>query len=128
MSMRPHRDLPRRLLNLSLMAVITMLENLHVNQIPLKSWFMYNAKRYGEVNKGSGTIGYALSWCFNSPLHPVRYPKDSVFPIQYVPFEDTELPIPRDPHVMLAIEVAKNHMELPSVEARKPKHIKDAVL
>ncbi len=128
MSMKRHRDLPRRLLNLSLMAVITMLENLHVNPIPLKSWFMYNAKRYGEVNKGSDTIGYALSWCFNSPLHPVRYPKDSVFPIQYVPFEDTELPIPRDPHVMLAIEVAKNHMELPSVEARKPKHIKDAVL
>lgn len=29
---------------------------------------------------------------------------------------------------MLDIEVAKNHMELPPLEARKPKHIKDAVL
>lgn len=128
MSMKRSRDLPRRAANVILMAVITVFENIHINPIPLKNLFMYNARRYGEKNRGSETIGYALTWCFNSMLHPVRYPKDSVFPIQYVPFADTTLPIPKDPHVMLAIEVAKDHMELPPIEARKPKHIKDAVL
>lgn len=127
-SMKRSRDLPRRLANVILMAGITVLENIHVNPIPLKNLFMYNAKRYGERNKDSAFIGYALTWCFNSLLEPVRYPKDSVFPLCDAPFEDTVLPIPKDPHVMLAVEVAKDHMELPPVETRKPKHIKDAVL
>ncbi len=127
-SMKRNRDLPRRLANVILMPVITAFENMHMNPIPLKNLFMYNAKRYGEKNKGSETIGYALTWCFNSLLQPVRYPKNSVFPLQDVAFEDTKFPIPKNPHVMLDIEVAKDHMELPPLEARKPKHIKDAVL
>ncbi len=128
MSEKLHQDLPRRFISVVLMGIITLLENLHCNPLLLKRFFMYHAKHYGEVNKGSETIGYALTWCFNSLIHPVRYPKSSVFPIQYVPFEDTTLPIPHDPHVMLSVEVAKDHMQLPPVEARKPKHIKDAVL
>ena len=61
-------------------------------------------------------------------LHPVRYPFHTVFPLQYVPFEDTILPIPKDPHPMLNVEVSPNHMSFPPLEEQRPKHIKDAYL
>jgi len=128
MSSQRSRDLPRRLGNVLLMAPIVLLENLHINPRFLKNQFMRNAKRYGELHKGSNTIGYAISWCFNSLLHPVRYPKDSVFPLQYVKFADTQFPIPKYPHVMLDIEISPNHMSYPPKADQKPKHIKDAVL
>lgn len=127
-SMKRSRDLPRRLLNVSLMGLITVLENIGLNPKPLKNWFVHNARRYGEINRGSDSIGYALTWCFNSLLHPVRYPKDSVFPIQYVKFADTTLPIPHNPHVMLDIEVSPNHMSYPPLKDQRPKHIRDAQL
>lgn len=125
---KTRKDLPRRSLNVALMPVITLLENLHMNPRFLKKVFMNNAKKYGECNQDSEEIGYALNWCFNSILHPVRYPKDSVFPIRYVPFEDTMLPIPKDPHPMLNIEVSPNHMSYPPEKDQRPKHIKDAKL
>lgn len=128
LALETRKDLPRRALNVVLMAIITLFENLHINPIPLKNWFEHNAKRYGEVNYESDQIGYALTWCFNPILHPVRYPKDSVFPIRYVPFEDTYLPIPKDPHPMLNIEVSPSHMSYPPEKDQKPKHIKDAKL
>lgn len=128
MAIETRKDLPRRLLNCFLMVWITLFENLHINPIPLKNWFTHNAKRYGEINHDSSAVGYALNWCFNPILHPVRYPKDSVFPIQYVPFEDTMLPIPKDPHPMLNIEVSPNHMSYPPEKDQVPKHIKDARL
>lgn len=128
LAQKTSRDLPRRLLNCVLMVFITLFENLRINPIPLKNWFMHNARRYGEINKDSDAIGYALSWCFNPILRPVRYPKDSVFPIQYVKFEDTQLPIPKDPHPMLDIEVSPSHMSYPPEKDQVPKHIKDAQL
>lgn len=122
------QDIPRRLLNMILMVLITIVENLHINPVPLKSWFFHNAKRYGELHQDSDMIGYGLTWCFNSLLHPVCYPRDSVFPIKYVPFEDTMLPIPKDPTPMLNVEVSPSHMSLPPKKDRIPKHIKDAKL
>ena len=82
----------------------------------------------GTHIKEYNTIGYALTWCFNSLLEPVRYPRDSVFPLQYVKFEDTMLPIPRNPHIMLDVEVSKNHMSYPPLKEQRPKHIRDAEL
>lgn len=122
------KDLPRRLWSTVLMAGIVGLENLHLNPRFLKKHFVQYAKNYGKQYQGSGMIGFAITWCFNSPIHPVRYPKDSVFPIQYVKFEDTILPIPHDPHTMLNVEVSKNHMSYPPLKDQRPKHIKDAEL
>lgn len=70
-------------------------------------------------------IGFDLTWCFNSFFHPVVYPKESVFPIQYVPFEDTMLPIPKRPKDLLDAEVSVNHMSYPPKKDQQPKHIKD---
>lgn len=128
LAVKTAKDLPRRVLNVVLMVFITMFENLHINPIWLKNWFMHNAVRYGEINADSEEVGYAISWCFNPLLRPVRYRKDSVFPVQYVAFEDTILPIPKDPHPMLNIEVSPNHMSYPPKKDQKPKHIKDAIL
>ncbi len=122
------KDLPRRLWSTFLMTQIVLLENLHINPRRLKRYYVNFAKRYGIKYQGSGIIGFALTWCFNSMLHPVRYPFHTVFPLQYVPFEDTILPIPKDPHPMLNVEVSPNHMSFPPLEEQRPKHIKDAYL
>ncbi len=128
MSDRIAKDLPRRIWSAAMMAGIVLLENLHYNPKALKRHFIRYAKRYGKKYEGSGMIGFALTWCFNSMIHPVRYPHNSVFPLQYVPFEDTKLPIPKDPHVMLNVEVSPDHMNYPPIAEQKPKHIKDAYL
>lgn len=128
LSTKTIQDFPPRILSMILMVFITLFENLHINPVFLKRWYMHHAKAYGERMKDSDAIGFSLAWCFNSMTHPVRYPKDSVFPIQYVPFEDTMLPVPKDPHPMLDIEVSPKHMSLPPIEDQKPKHIKDAKL
>lgn len=122
------KDLPRRLWSVILMGIITALENMHINPLPFKRMFLTNAKKYAKKNQDSDEIGYALTWCFNPLLRPVRYPKNSVFPLQRVPFEDALFNIPNDPKWMLDIEVSPNHMSYPPIKDQKPKHIKDAWL
>lgn len=121
-------DLPPRLKSTMMMLGITLLENLHMNPVNMKKRFLKNAKRYGQKYRDSNMVGYDLTWTFNPPLHPIRYSYDSVFPVKYVPFEDTLLPIPNDPKPMLDIEVSVNHMSYPPQKDQKPKHIKDVTL
>lgn len=128
LSEKTSRDLPPRLYSIFLMGLIVILENLHMNPVALKRAFVNHAIAYGKRNADSDYIGYALTWCFNPPLRPVRYRKDSVFPTRYVPFEDTQLPVPKDPKQMLDVEIAPSHMSLPPEKDRKPKHLKDAHL
>lgn len=93
--------------------------------IAIKKRYVRNARKYGKQNQDSPMIGFDLTWCFNSFFHPVVYPKESVFPIQYVPFEDTMLPIPKRPKDLLDAEVSVNHMSYPPKKDQQPKHIKD---
>lgn len=120
-----YKDFIWRCRNGALMLMITALENLHCNPLVLKRRYIRNARKYGELNKGSKFIGYDLTWSFNSFFHPVVYKKDSVFPIQYVIFEDTKLPIPNNPKEMLDAEISIHHMSYPKKEDQVPKHIKD---
>lgn len=122
------KDFVWRMRNGFLMVVITLLENLHFNPKALKRRFLRNAKRYGQLNQGNTMIGYDLTWTFNSFFRPVVYPKESVFPLRYVPFEDTKLPIPKDPKPMLDNEVSCNFMSYPPLKDQQPKHLKDARL
>ena len=119
-------DVTWRVRNGILMVLVALFENLGCNPIHLKNRFLRNAKKYGQNNKGSHMIGFDLTWTFNSFIHPVVYEKESVFPIQYVPFEDTFLPIPKRPKDMLDIEVSPSHMSFPPEKDRVPKHLKDA--
>ena len=119
------KDFVWRCRNGILMLLIAALENLHINPLPLKKRYVRNARKYGKQNQDSPMIGFDLTWCFNSFFHPVVYPKESVFPIQYVPFEDTMLPIPKRPKDLLDAEVSVNHMSYPPKKDQQPKHIKD---
>lgn len=118
-------DFVWRLRNGSLMVLITILENMGVNPKTLKRRFLRNAKTYGAKNQGSPLIGYDLTWTFNSFFHPVVYTRESVFPIQYVSFEDTNLPVPKNPKTMLDVEVSPSHMRYPPLKEQMPKHLKD---
>lgn len=122
------KDFIWRIRNGILMILIAIFENLHMNPLLLKKRFVRNAKKYGQINSGSKYIGYDLTWTFNSFFHPVVYLKESVFPIQYVQFEDTMLPIPKRPKDMLDVEVSVNHMSYPPLKDQVPKHIKDIEL
>lgn len=122
------KDFVWRMRNGFLMVWIALFENLHINPLLLKRRFVRNAKTYGRKYQSSPLIGYDLTWTFNSFFHPVVYTRESVFPIQYVEFEDTKLPIPKRPKDMLDVEVSVNHMSYPPVKDQMPKHIKDIEL
>lgn len=121
----PLLDLPFRFINLALMPVIILFENLKINPLPLKYWFIGNARLYGKLNRKSQHIGFDLTWTFRTPLHPYIFKKDDIYPVQYVPFEDTTLPIAAHPHEFLCTAIAPSYGTLPPVKARKPKHIVD---
>lgn len=118
-------DFTWRMRNGILMVLIALFENLHTNPLLLKRRFVRNARKYGRKNKHSPLIGYDLTWTFNSFFHPVVYAKESVFPVQYVKFEDVLLPVPKRPKDMLDVEVSKHHMSYPPLKDQQPKHIKD---
>ena len=124
-SPNPLLDLPFRFINLALMPVIILFENLKINPLPLKYWFIGNARLYGKLNRKSQHIGFDLTWTFRTPLHPYIFKKDDIYPVQYVPFEDTTLPIAAHPHEFLCTAIAPSYGTLPPVKARKPKHIVD---
>ncbi|MCI8271495.1 MAG: LicD family protein [Erysipelotrichaceae bacterium] len=121
-------DFGWRMKNGLLLPVLVALDNLHIPSYALKKKYVKNAVAYGKRNRKSRLIGYDLTWCFDSFFHPVVYPKKSVFPLQYVPFEDTYLPIPHDPDPLLRAEVAENYMSFPPEKDQVPKHIKDIKL
>lgn len=118
-------DLPFRLVNQTLMPIIVFFENLKINPIPLKVLFLGNARLYGYLNRNSKHIGFDLTWTFKHPLHPFIFKKDDIYPVQYVPFEDTLLPIAAHPHEYLCMAIAPTYNTLPPEEERKPKHIID---
>ena len=118
-------DLPLRLTNQLLMPFIILFENLKINPLPLKYWFLGNARLYGKLNRKSKYIGFDLTWTFKTPFHPFIFKKEDIYPVQYVPFEDTMLPIAAHPHEYLCTAIAPTYGTLPPVEARLPKHIVD---
>ena len=124
-SPNPLLDLPLRLTNQVLMPFIILFENIKLNPLPLKYWFLGNARLYGVLNRQSEYIGFDLTWTFKTPFHPFIFKKEDIYPVQYVPFEDTLLPIAAHPHEYLCTAIAPSYGTLPPVEARKPKHIVD---
>ncbi len=50
-----------------------------------------------------------------------HFPKDSIFPLKRIAFEDTEFLVPRDPHTILTIKFG-DYMKMPPEEDRKTHH------
>ncbi len=121
-------DLPFRLLNQCLMPVLIVLDFFRFNPVFLKKWFISNARLYGRVNRKSSKIGFDLTWTFKSPFKPFIFEKSDIYPVQYVQFEDTKLPVANHPHEYLCTAIAPSYMTLPPEEQRKPKHIKEIQL
>lgn len=107
------------------MGSITAIENLNINPYFLKRRFVRMSRKYSRKNKHSSRIGYDLNWTFNSPLRPVVYQKDDIYPVKYHVFEDTMLPIPKNPKALLDVEISVNHMSYPPLKMQQPKHIID---
>ncbi|MDQ0360933.1 LicD family protein [Breznakia pachnodae] len=121
-------DFLHRMKSYLYMSAITLLENIGFHPYKIKRRFVDFARNYSYKNRNSNLIGLDLTWTFNSPFHPVVYRKDEIFPIQYHKFEDTELPIPKQPEKLLNVQVAVNHMSFPPLHMQKPKHIVDVNL
>lgn len=122
-------DLPLRLANQALMVPEIICDNvLHVNAKKLKGRIMKNAWAYGDYcrkNTNKEYIGFDLTWVWKSPFKPFIFRYDDIYPTQYVPFEDTMLPIAHHPHEYLCTAIAPSYMELPPVDKRFAKHIVD---
>lgn len=118
-------DLPLRLVNMAIMPLIVIFENININPIPLKSLFVKVAKWYGRLNKHSDYIGFDLTWTFKNPLHPFRFKKSDIYPVQWMLFEDVYLPVARHIKEYLKVAIAPTFEQLPPLEKRKPKHIVD---
>lgn len=121
----PLFDLPLRLINVLLMPIIVFIENLKINPLPLKKLYVFNAILYGKLNKKSDHIGFDLTWTYKNPFNPFIFKKSDIYPVQYVPFEDTTLPIANNPHEYLCVAIAPSYMTPPPVAKRLPKHIVD---
>lgn len=122
------KDLPFRLYNMILAPVIMLFDNIKINPIILKNTFIKNARSYGDRNKNSDYVGFDLCWTFKNPLKPFIFKKSDLFPVKYVKFEDTTLPIANNPEEYLKVAIAPDYMNLPPKDKRNPKHIVDIKL
>lgn len=118
-------DLPFRLLNQAIMPFLILFDNVGFNPLFLKKWFMSNARTYGRLNKNSNYIGFDLTWTFKTPFKPFVFKYEDIYPVQYVPFENIQLPIANNPDAYLCTAIAPSYMTPPPVEKRMPKHIVD---
>ena len=61
-------------------------------------------------------------------MKPFIFRCEDIFPVQYVPFEDTRLPIAHHPHEFLTMGIGEDYMTLPPENKRMAKHIEEIKL
>jgi len=125
MSVNRWIDLPFRLLNVLLMPLIIVMDNVGVNPKFLKTMFVKNARNYGKLNTKSEYMAFDITWTFRTPFSPFIFRKDDIYPVKYVKFEDTKLPVANNHDAYLSAMFSKRYMEYPPVEKRFAKHTKD---
>lgn len=116
-------DIPLRTINVLLMPFIVLFEYIHINPIPLKALFLFNAKFYGKLCKNSEYFGDDITWVFN-PLHPYRMKYSDVYPTTKLEFEGQMFPVPGNYHNYLVAKYGKNYIT-PVKTAKDCLHIKD---
>jgi len=123
--MAKHRifDIPLRTINTILMPIIVLFENIHINPIPLKELYRFNARLYGKICKNSEYFSDEITWTFN-PIHPYKTKYKDIYPTTKIEFEDTFLKVPGNYHNYLTSKYGKNYM-IPVKDNQKVcKHIK----
>lgn len=115
-----------RLSNYALTVPEIIMDNvLHINPVGIKKQFLKNAQAYSELarEENSEYLGLDLTWVWNGFYPPYHYKKDELFPVRYVKFEDTYLPVPHNYDAYLRRCFGDNYMEEPPVYMRNAKHI-----
>ena len=120
-----YSDFFNRLMNLTLMPLLVILQVCNIKAIWLKNIMQNHAINYGLRNSNSKLVGHTLTWTFRNPLNPLIFEKSKLFPSQKVIFEDTSLPVAKDYDYFLTKMFGVNYMSKPPIEAQKPKHIVD---
>lgn len=118
-------DIPLRAINTLLMPIAVFFENIHINPIPIKALFRFNAVLYGKLCSKSKYMGDELTWVYSKITHPLRYLETDLFPVQYVPFENIELPVQHDYDAYLKKHYGPNYMTPPPKKKQFAKHIVD---
>lgn len=118
-------DLCNRIPECLLMPVIGVAENLNLNPLLLKNFYMNHARKYGIKYQGSGRVSMSISWVYEKNLHPKIHNYDDIFPLQYIDFEGYQLPVPHNLHEFLCVGMGDDYMTPPPVNKRLPKHILD---
>lgn len=113
---------PFRIINSILMFFIILFNYLHINMIPLKALYRFNAKLYGKLCKKSPYISDDITWLFD-PFVKRKIKYDDVFPVKYVKFEDKKFPVPGNYHNYLCNKFGDNYMTPISENKREGKHI-----
>lgn len=122
--MAKHRifDIPLRTINTILMPIIVLFENIHINPIPLKELYRFNARLYGKICKNSEYFSDEITWVFN-PIHPYKTKYKDIYPTTKIQFRDKLLSVPGNYHNYLTSKYGSTYMTPPAENKRTCKHI-----
>lgn len=121
-------DLPFRLFNDFLALPLVLLDNLHLDFLPLKKLFVNNAKLYGKLNKNSPFIGYDLTWTFRSPFKPYCFRYDDIFPVADMLFEGHKFLVAKNIANFLDVAIGGKWWLYPPKNQQIPKHTKEVII
>ena len=125
-SLNRSTGLKYRLFNYALAIPELIMDNVfHINPVAVKRQFLKNADHYSRLAQQEHSEYYGLdtTWLWNGFYPPYHYTKDELFPVKYVRFEDTFLPVPNDYDTYLRRCFGDDYMQEPPYSMRKAKHI-----
>ena len=125
-SARKSTGLRYRLSNYALTVPEIIIDNVfRRNPVRVKKLFLKNARKYSELarKEKSEYVGLDLTWVWNGFYPPYHFRRDVLFPTQYVPFEDTCLPVAHDYDAYLRGCFGDSYMQEPPAFMKNGKHI-----
>jgi len=113
---------------------IVLLDNLHINPIPLKKYTEWVSRRYSNKHKGSKLVSQTISYTWVKFLHEPVFKREDVYPFKQYEFEGRKfysfnniekvLKEWYSPNCLKRWD-GKKWVETLPVEKRKPKHTVD---
>ena len=116
------------------MPLIVLLDNLHINPIPLKNFVVWFSNKYSRKNENSKYISQPISVPWEKFMKEPVFLKSDVFPLKKYEFEGRQFYSYNNIEKILKQWYGPNclkkwngkeYIETLPVEKRKPKHVKD---
>ena len=117
----------RRFISMLVVPLLVLLDNLNINFVFLKSFYVNSARRYSKRNQNSNTMGVSLTWVYDY-MRDGGVEKSLIQPYGSVQFEDGIFPCAHDLDAYLKAVYSDTYMEWVPEHQRKPKHIQDLKL